>query len=506
MRYPDGYVVSSNHNVNTSIYGQYSNMENNQYQIPTNYPTEAKPGLPYDQNIQKVPESENINYGYANAQQYVPQQYYTNPQDNVPIMTDPQMVMNQTPQNPYMYADQYDTVHSSYTPIPEALSSIYANQTDISNNIAQMQISAAKPDPANNTGVNFNPDYTQSYYMTQISTPNAPFSAEQTASNYNYQYGNQNPNMNQVYSPQPSISSGSNIGVGNTPELTSTHSYVSNSNYDNQSYAVNTDAINNTTMPTGSTNASVNHTVDGYSNYSAMTAGSEKVTRNITLGDLDSIDKPIKSHVTGQALSSNVSSYQSYNPYEANNATSVSNYSNVDQTSQAYSCTEAASNADYSYQNHPGYGFNPVSGTYDYNYGSQSSTNQSSQNMNNLNWPQQGIYTNSSYNESVQSPSDSQNIPQSNVQSDNSSYYSSPYGYQTVDQSVSNVSVVEPETTSLASSYHQSTYMQSGQSHDTTVTFTSQQGQQGKYLISTFNFLKCENTLYLTNFFFKSVQ
>ncbi|XP_045762930.1 tyrosine-protein phosphatase non-receptor type 23 isoform X2 [Maniola jurtina] len=195
-----------------------------------------------------------------------------------------------------------------------------------------------------------------------------------------------------------------------------------------------------------------------------------------SLAQLDALDKPIKSHVTGEALSTGIRK-QIYNPMSQ-------------MPNQSYQPTSAQypdqSNTSYgqAYQNHPGYTYNATSGSYDYNYGSQNTnTNYGQSNVDpqsmakDPNWNAAGVYTSAGPCQTVQSPSD---IPPNNVPAEEPSnsqiYYNLPYGYLTVANQANEVASQSMQvTTNYGANVNCSTYMQSGPNQDTSVTFTTNQ-------------------------------
>ncbi|XP_046962007.1 tyrosine-protein phosphatase non-receptor type 23 [Vanessa cardui] len=192
---------------------------------------------------------------------------------------------------------------------------------------------------------------------------------------------------------------------------------------------------------------------------------------------MDALDKPIKSHVTGEALSSNIPKYQNYN--------TPMNYGadqNYQPTSTQYG---EQNNVSYGqYQNHPGYTFNATSGGYDYNYGSQNTyTNYGQANVDpqtaekDANWANPGMYTNAGACNTVQSPSEAPQMPSADGNNPQT-YFNLPYGYLTTtnqaNEFVNSTQTVEV-TTNYCANMNNSTYMQSGQAQDTSVTFTNNQ-------------------------------
>lgn len=253
------------------------------------------------------------------------------------------------------------------------------------------------------------------------------------------------------------------------------------SGYDQQ-YAFSTNAYESISQGYVYTNAENTVTSTTNTNVAAFSASQPNSLPNEATGyidpslsQLDALDKPIKSHVTGEALSTGIRN-QHYNPmsqipdqsYQATNA------QYPDQSSAGYV---------QNYQNHPGYTYNAASGNYDYNYGSQSSyTNYGQANVDpqsiakDPNWNAAGVYTCAGPCQTVQSPSDnpqSANPVPSEQTSNSPIYYNQPYGYQTVTNQANEITTQSAEvTTNYGANVNCSTYIQSGQIQDTSVTFS----------------------------------
>ena len=131
------------------------------------------------------------------------------------------------------------------------------------------------------------------------------------------------------------------------------------------------------------------------------------------------------------------------------------------------------------YQNHPGYTFNATSGNYDYNYGSQNTYSNYAnveQSGKDQNWSAPGMYTSAGACETVQSPSEIPQMPSDN----NATYYNLPYGYLTATNQANEIPITTQSvetTTNYGANMNNSTYMQSGQIHDSSVTYSSNQGK-----------------------------
>lgn len=452
--------------------------------------------------LYEKPSHEDINYGYST---YTPQQfssnstdqqiysnpYYTATQNNEnTVVTDSQNFsnmgqMNTNPVNMTSQNQHYDNYMNQMVAQPEtsmgsATSYNNPNQADLNTNFSQMQISGVKSEPQYS---NYASDYSQTYYNLQYphaSTPNpntytsavhnsgtnmAPSQPASDYSSLNYPYSDVNTQVPNQYSQVPP----------NTPYNISDQPYSYPTTFastsQEQTFSNAVTSIPNITDPS-TTPYSYSTEIDS--------------TYNPALAQMDAFDKPIKSHVTGEALSSMSfqSTYQNYpttevpsytNQPEAYNPAGTYDYTN--QTNTSYGQT---------YQNHPGYNFNAATGHYDYNYGSQNTysgydnTSQGNLNSQDLakdqNWQQHGIYTSAGQVgtcETVQSPVEDPQMPQDQG-AGNQIYYTNPYGYQTVkpEEFVPNS---QPISTNFTVDMNQSTYMQSGQAHNTSVTYTSHQ-------------------------------
>ncbi|XP_032510581.2 tyrosine-protein phosphatase non-receptor type 23 isoform X1 [Danaus plexippus] len=204
------------------------------------------------------------------------------------------------------------------------------------------------------------------------------------------------------------------------------------------------------------------------------------------LSQIDAMDKPIKSHVTGQAITSTIPSYQNYNP--------AVNYV-LDQTYRAPTQYTDSMNTSHgpNYQNHPGYVYNSATGNYEYNYGSQNSftnygqsTADPQEHTKESNWNVPGVYTSAGVCQTVQSPSENpQDVPPQAGNTQN--YYNPPYGYLTTTNQA-NEFVSQPVTQSYASeittnygaNMNNSTYIQSGQPQYTSVSYANNQVSTAK--------------------------
>ncbi|XP_052758573.1 tyrosine-protein phosphatase non-receptor type 23 [Galleria mellonella] len=535
---PDGVVVPQALQNPNNPYGRYGTpyapTGNEPYSIQSNYGYPMKTG--YD-------KPEDAQYGYNTP--YTPPQYslqdpqsqYTNPyysatHNSSTIVTDSQSPMaynsvSQANMHPNVsqygvYSDPYNQ-HNQMATIPEvssAYSTPYNQSQDLTANFGQMQIATPRSEPISqptrqpmsqpmsqpmtqpmsqpvsqpmsqpmgqpiSQATGYGADYSQTYYniqYPQTSTPNVA-----TYSNAH----NPNTNMNMTPSQLPSDYNSMNYPYSTntqyqpTPNVSSTYSaeqQYSYPNYATPEYPIYTNTDSNMTSTTSITNIPVSVPQA----YSTIPEQDSNFIDPKVLAQLDAIDKPIKSHVTGEALSTTPQyqpNYQNipnatpnYNPAEQNTVPTTS-YQYPDQTQNV--------NCNQTYQNHPGYNYNPATGTYDYNYGSQNSftgyvnpdqANVNSQSMGqNPNWPAQGVYTSAGTCETVQSPS-SEQVPQTSVEplSDNQTYYNAPYGYQTIQPNES-VPNSQPETTNYGANINQSTYMQCGQGQDTSVTFSNNQ-------------------------------
>ncbi|KAM3958065.1 tyrosine-protein phosphatase non-receptor type protein myopic [Aphomia sociella] len=336
-----------------------------------------------------------------------------------------------------------------------------------------------------NQPTSYGADYSQTYYniqYPQTSTPNVATYSNAHHANTNMtasQFPSDYSSMNYPYSTDTQYQPvNANVSSGYSVEQ------MSHQNYIPSEYPVYTNTGSNITSTTSIVNNPVN--VAQPTQYSAIPETDGSYIDPAILSQLDAIDKPIKSHVTGEALSATL-------PFQSNyqNVPNPNTYTNLTeqnmQPTTPYQQTEMTSNVNYNqtYQNHPGYNYNASTGTYDYNYGSQNSftgyVNPDEANMNsqstgqNPNWSMQGVYTSAGNCETVQSPSTEQVPDPAMVQPDNNhTYYNAPYGYQTT-QSNDSEPKTELETTNYGANMNQSTYMQCGQAQNTSVTFANDQ-------------------------------
>lgn len=481
---------------------------NSQYQISVSqgnmqYPVASHANLQYP-----VVSHSNLNYpvsaspvtnqysttSQANAQQFIGNNLQSDPQypinasqsqtsqvstanavlnTNITYPTNPNEANNQyhanIQNNQYMYNEPYGQSNQT-EPIPNAISSMStyseANQTELASNFAQMQITGPKSEPSN-----YGHDNSQAYYMqyshgttANVNTYNSGQSStapSQIPSDYS--------SINYPYSSNPSQQSQNQTYNVSEPQ----HNFVSTS-YGNisQTYPTYTNASSAITSTTSiSTTVTTSQSYNNSENDSYI---------NPALSQLDAFDKPIKSHVTGEALTTlNYMNSQNYDAttltkQEQNYTTNL--YNNSDQSNVAYT---------HGYQNHPGYIFNAATGNYEYNYGSQNSYSTVHGNIDpqvmgkDTNWSAPGVYTSAGQCETVHSPSEEPRVPTEGTA--NQTYYTAPYGYQTITNQANEV--IPPNSQVVSTNYganvNESTYMQSGHGNDqgTSVTFTSNQGK-----------------------------
>ncbi|XP_053603640.1 tyrosine-protein phosphatase non-receptor type 23 [Plodia interpunctella] len=445
------------------------------------------------------------------------------------------------------YTDPYNPVNQMAT-IPEnpSVSQQYTPQNqEFNTNFAQMHVSAPK-EPGN-----YGQDYSETFYSVQYpqnATQNMT-TYSHAPQNYNTnmtksQIPNEYNSLNYPYSTDPQCMQQPNAGTSTAYSSTD----FSNFGHMSQAYSIYANPESIVTSTTSvMNNPMVNHSVNPNLAVTPINAGNAVnmannfnmanpagvadpaglVPQNVTnipvgipnnpeilpnpaamvppynvvpgqdanyldpaiLSQLDAYDKPIKSHVTGEALSSTTipfhSNFQTY-------PTTTSTYTPTEQNTQpnnTYQFTDQSANYAQTFQNHPGYNYNPATGTYDYNYGSQNSytgyTNQGQSNVNpqamteGANWAAQGVYTSAGAGacDTVQSPSEAPQVVPQQVEQGDQMYYNTPYGYQTNTTMQPNevVTQAEPVSTNYGANMNQSTYMQSGQAQDTNVTFTNNQ-------------------------------
>ncbi|XP_049883447.1 tyrosine-protein phosphatase non-receptor type 23 [Pectinophora gossypiella] len=548
MKLPDGVVTPAMQGQNpyNRYGGHYPASETDAYPLSSNYQYQpSKPYKPDDAfgySTSYTPQfsSQSVDPQYSNP-------YYSGTQNNTTAVSDSQnphynnMGASNLNPNPYINPDSYMQGHQMGTISEVSSGTAYnmgqqMNQSELNVNFGQMQI-AAKPEP----GVSYNTDYSQTFYCVQYpatSTPVPTYSYAPQNSNTStvpanvssdtsatYPYSAESAIQNQYVPPGPAAhvaySAANQPGVSHVP-YANDQPTVSNVNPVSHAYSMQDTAYSfpGATYEAGSQGYTIYTNTESVITSTTSVNNAPHVSANIpqpysfeqdpnynpaALAQLDAMDQPIKSHVTGEALSSNIPSYQSYdqnamniakpqentsgyNPSDANyqqpnqmpNQNFQTNFALIDQTSMA--------NYSQSYQNHPGYTYNAASGAYEYNYGSSqnsynnfgnSQTSMDSQKMGqDQNWAHQGVYTSAGHCETLQSPSENTLMPQSSSeQSNNQVYYNSPYGYQTATNQSSDMA---PNPASTATNYgadmNQSTYMQSGQ-QNTSVTFSNNQNQ-----------------------------
>uniref|UniRef100_A0A2A4JAU3 Tyrosine-protein phosphatase non-receptor type 23 n=1 Tax=Heliothis virescens TaxID=7102 RepID=A0A2A4JAU3_HELVI len=355
----------------------------------------------------------------------------------------------------------YEPYMNQMGPIPESsMSSVSAystaNQTDMIANFAQMHVSGPKPDHHE-----IGADYSQTFYSVQYPNVSTPGSAAYTSAPQNSNTSLAPSQLNSDYTLNYPYSNESTQYSQQMPTFSAadpSYNYATTFASTSQGYTY-------TNANTSTTSSMTNSTGLPYA------FPSEMDNYNPALSQLDALDKPIKSHAKGEALSS-ISFQPSYQNYGSN----VPGYSNQSQTynpTSTYGYTDQTNtNFAQSYQNHPGYNFNSSTGTYEYNFGSQNSytyDNTVQENVNyqpaekDQNWQQPAIYTSAGKVgtcETVQSPTDnSQIVPQMPAEQgvNNQMYYNNTYGYQSVtspvndaqtaQQNVPNNYVVNPNQT-----------------------------------------------------------
>ncbi|CAG9784113.1 unnamed protein product [Diatraea saccharalis] len=501
MKVPDGVVMPQvqNFNAYNRYNTPYASNESEPYIVPSNY-NYAMTGKPYEKSEDNYYSTPYTPPQYST--QVTDPQIYTNPyysatHNNTTMMTDSQI------SNPYapsgqatvdpitgqynIYSDPYG---AGQTPVsPESVPHNAANPNDMNVNFAQMQISYPKQESTPQPNPNYGADYSQTYYSVQYpqaATPNnatyshaiqnsntnmTPSQIPTDYSSLNYPYSGDTYNQQQVQPVQPAEPVPPVVYSSSAEYSYATGAYTNMP----QGYTIYTNADSAMTSTTSVSNPAV-----GVAQYPYQEPDPA------VLSQLDAYDKPIKSHVTGEALS-NVSFQTPYRSFDQN-ASSYPNQNIPDQNAQPstpYSYPDRSVNFVQTYQNHPGYTYNQATGSYDYAYGSQNScstsysveqpsmVNQTISKDPNL--PTHGMYTNAGSCETVQSPSEmTENMLPQQIGVDQT-YYNAPYGYQSTDQS--NVSTVssQPVSTNYGASVNQSTYMLSGQGHDTSVTYANDQ-------------------------------
>ncbi|GBP56767.1 Tyrosine-protein phosphatase non-receptor type 23, partial [Eumeta japonica] len=542
-KYPDGYVVSSTYNPNqyNPYISQYGQKDPNPYTVTSDYPSyPVASNFSYGQqnfkptmNTDSTANVYNTSYVPAqystqmtNPQNYNP--YYTQTRDNGTAVSDSENIhyessnisqVNINPCNPYnTYTDACGmsmptNVTGHFSTASETTPSVsYTGQMELNTGFNQMQITSQKDvKPLENAGGSFITEYSQTYYSMQYPQTSTPHVATYSNAELNantYMSPSQLPtdysSLNYPYSNIESSAAPANqaydIQTVN-PNISAAYSYSSVSYDDTIQSAYPTYTVADSTSYITSSAAS-NTSIPNVEQPYTIPYADSNITAD-TLSQLDAVDKPIKSHVTGEALSIDPRSfqpiYQSYSESQniVSNGTNYTNLSdpNIHTSNYVYQDSAGNINLSQTYQNHPGYAYSLNSGSYEYNYGSQNSfssygtVSQSgvdSQNMNkDENWTTQSTYTNAGICQTVQSPSENmQTLPEA-PNSTNQNYYNSPYGYQTnqndgIVQNVQKIENIESVSISVSVSNSQlsntqSTYMQSRQLQNTTVTYTNDQ-------------------------------
>ncbi|XP_047042446.1 tyrosine-protein phosphatase non-receptor type 23 [Helicoverpa zea] len=392
------------------------------------------------------PNQVNVNPNIPNQINVNPNQVNVNPNQMNVNQNQVNVNLNQINVNPNQ---SYEPYMNQMGPIPESsMSSVSAyssaNQTDMIANFAQMHVSG----PKHENPQDFGADYSQTFYSVQYPNVSTPGSAAYTSAPQNSNTSLAPSQMNSDYStlnyPYSNESTQYSQQVPTFSAADPSYNYATTFASTSQGYTY-TNANTSTTSSIANSNSLPYSFTSEMDNY------------NPALSQLDAIDKPIKSHAKGEALSS-----LSFQPSYQNYGSNVPGYSNQPQTynpTSTYGYTDQTNtNFSQSYQNHPGYNFNSTTGTYEYNFGSQNSytyDNTVQENVNyqpaekDQNWQQPAIYTsagNVGTCETVQSPTDnSQIVPQMPAEQgvNNQMYYNNTYGYQSVTSPVNDAQTAQ---------------------------------------------------------------
>ncbi|XP_041968457.1 tyrosine-protein phosphatase non-receptor type 23 [Aricia agestis] len=523
VQYPQMYTSNTQtysnagQKFNTNTTGQMSN------EYSSNYPYTSGTSTQLDQNAVNSPAVPDMAYSASSVPgQNVPSSYAAMSQSTTNVTN--QMQNINTANNAMAYPNTFNqTPNSAVQNDPYS----YSNISQVQNpSNSMMNITGQNVSVAGNSGVEQNPSITNqmsnyaNYTSVQQAMPNVSNPASNVAMNMNVSASM--PYVSNPYSVEQQYSFANAYDNVSQPYVYST---VQNS-------VTTTTNANTTTFSTGQTYM--------------QNEPSSYVDPN--LSQFDALDKPIKSHVTGQALS-NMPSMQQYSSvgYQTDQSISQVNQPNVHQSNQqnygqtfqdqntnqvnqpnlqqgnqqSYGQTfqdqsssqvnqpnlqqgnqqnygqtfqdqsssqvnqpslQQSNQQNYgqTFQNHPGYTFNPATGAYEYTYGSQNSytsydTSQTNLNQsvaNEQNFNTHGVYSSAGTCETMQSPSE--NPQQNTSNSDNNQiYYNLPYGYQTVTNQSYEPSPSMPVSTNYGANMNNSTYMQSGQAPDTSVTYAS---------------------------------
>ncbi|KAL0895130.1 hypothetical protein ABMA27_013582 [Loxostege sticticalis] len=507
---------TSQYNPYTDPYGGQANLT----PVPESTPSMSSYNSPNDMNVNfaqmqiSYPKSEpsqqpNTGYGADYSQTYYSVQY---PQAATPSMS----TYSHAPQNaitsvtPSQIPSDYNALNYPYTGDSQytQAQTMQQGNTNVSSGYAQPSPNPAYTQQANpNASSGYNqpinpiassgysqPDSNLQTYSQQ--NPNVQGYIQPINSNAPTSYSqpiNPEPSTGYTQPPMPNASTGysqpaiSNASAGYiqpmNPNASSAYSSADYSyattGYQNMAevYPIYT----NTESAVTSTTTVANVPITTSQPYSYPGEPDANFVSSTALSQMDAFDQPIKSHVTGEALTSNISFQPSYQGYDQNsqpNFTNPPDQSFPPNNTYPYS-SDANVNYVQTYQNHPGYTFNAATGSYDYAYGSQNSYVNYSSDQQSREQNLSGQYTSAGTCDTVQSPSEQpQNMmPQSTDQTNSQTYYNAPYGYQTIQSNDTLPTTTEPVSTNYGANMNQSTYMQSANVNNTSVTFTNNQGK-----------------------------
>nr|XP_034827526.1 tyrosine-protein phosphatase non-receptor type 23 isoform X1 [Maniola hyperantus] len=458
------YDQTSQNVSNPSVqYGQTSqNVSNTMAQYGQTSQNVSNPTAQYGQTSQSV-SNPMAQYG-QNVMPNVSNPMAQYDQTSVSNVSSPQYGQTSLPSDPS--ANIFNPQAHNQMNFPNAMQNIstpsnqtlsYSNQQNISGpNPIQYSMSntSISPTPELSNLMQQSPNFANTMQNVQMSGP--------TALNPTSSMSNVPPNLSNPTQAGPNSIPNSSSAIPNIPGYGVDQQYPFSSAYESisQGYVY--------------TNADSTMTSTHVTAYSAGQPYSlpNEATPYVdpSLAQLDALDKPIKSHVTGEALSTGIRK-QVYNPMSQ-------------MPNQSYQPTSAQyPDPGQTYQNHPGYTYNATSGNYDYNYGSQNTnTNYGQSNVDpqsmakdpNWNAVNTGVNTSAGSCQTVQSPSE---IPPHNVPAEEPSnsqfYYNLPYGYYATVASQANevVSQSAQVTTNYGGNVNCSTLV----NQDTSVTFTTNQ-------------------------------
>lgn len=415
--YPDGQnfsqsqVLPSNHNLN------YPTPQYNPSHSGTIYVADAG-------NVGYNPDNVPKQYSYTNVQ---PQQNYITPQATFQYTG----VDDKSALPIHKYGENMSSYSETQKPLNDITSQMKQMHIGSSNSVASSSNTLSYQNvPSYNPATNMytypsSVDYSQTYYnpnqypqcnMTNIATYcNTNHSTETMSTQSQIQpgYGFPCKNTEETVLPSSSYDMASYSPImynsmGPATDVGTSMSYGPPMpvQHHNQDYSSTSQAgpalsyvetLSNSTVSSDLPSSSYVNTQNpiGLSEQSTVGVSTQSIAPemlNYQSKHQEVLDQPIKSHVTGQALSSNINTYPQAVfqnlPADPNTINYGTPSVNSDANTSQYASYQVTSigNADglpSSYQNHPGYSFNNETGLYDYSYGYQNTISSKDQSNNN---------------------------------------------------------------------------------------------------------------------------